>query len=146
MSNGSAPLVVGIVGLVSMFGAWHFYDKHAEYAKEAPHELILQSINYSQKQQSSGETLSYLAGTFVDVQTNRTFTHPVSQFTKDQFDSTAKDLRQPVMGHPYVPRPELRMELELSEKDIAQDKGKDAWMGYAIGLGVLSALCFMILS
>ena len=49
------------------------------------------------------------------------------------------------MGHPYVPRQPLRMELNLSERDITPDKSKESALGYSIMLGILSALCFLIL-
>lgn len=129
-----------------MLGAWDQYDKYELYTKASLHAVTLQSVNFKQKQQLSGETLAFLEGSFVDHNSKREFKYPVSQFVNEQFQEKAKELREPKMGHPYVPRPPMVMELTLAERDIAPDNRENSRMGYAIILGILSGLCFLLLT
>lgn len=146
MSNndGWGPLVVGVVAMGATFGAWHYYDIHEAYTEQKPRELMLVGTGYEKKDTDKGQ-FSYLVGNFVEKETQNKFVYPITQQTFDQYAETVSTLREPVMGHPYVPRQPLRMELNLSERDITPDKSKESALGYSIMLGILSALCFLIL-
>lgn len=145
MSNGWGQLIVIVVGAGSMFGAWHHYDKYDAYTKATPRELALIGTSYERKETEKGQ-LSYLVGNFVEKETKREFQYPITQQTFDQYQETAKEMRPPVMGRPYVPRPPLRMELNLSERDINPSADANGSLGLAILLGIISVLCFFILT